>query len=130
MTFNPGEKTKGSLDPKALSAMLKEMDQDVATRFVASAFSMDNRKIKEAYILACDEMYLREQEKAKQILAQQIKSPDEAIVANLKVKNSTKALLDTIQMLLKPQATEKVENDLDLTVEPDKDDPNKNGDEK
>lgn len=54
------------ITPEYLSMLLEKLDDDIATRLVASAFSMDKQKLTEAIATACREMEIREQNRTKQ----------------------------------------------------------------
>jgi hypothetical protein len=51
------------LDSKTISMLIKRMDRDVATRMVASALSLNKKKLSEAIEVACHEMEIRLKEK-------------------------------------------------------------------
>ncbi len=59
------------LTPEYISALLEKLDDDIAARLVAAAFSMDKQKLAEAVTTACREMEVREQERANQNLEEQ-----------------------------------------------------------
>lgn len=104
------------LNPVVLASVLKDMDQDVATRFIASAFSLNNGKIKEAYNLALHEMFLREKRK-KELAFEKRLTEDDLKQANEKLKASTEELFDDIQELLRTQSIQELEQELEQEVE-------------
>lgn len=55
----------GYLDPVIIKQTLARMDKDIATRFIASGVSLNPEKVSEAFVIACEEMALREKERAK-----------------------------------------------------------------
>lgn len=119
MALGSGDK-KSSLDPAVLATVLKDMDRDIATRFVASAFSLDSRKIKEAYNLALREMFLREEEERKKELETEKSLADADLQkANENLKASTKELLDSIQSLFRTKPAEEIE--VEIEIDQDKD---------
>jgi len=79
------------LDSKLIATMLKEMDNDIAVRFVASAFSLNKRKIEDAFQLACREMSIRieaeqkEAAEAKKRLQEETTLPQKAVEKKLQI---------------------------------------------
>lgn len=53
-----------NLDAALIKETIKKMDDDVATRFVASAFSLSPKKLRSAFEIACHEMAIRNKAKA------------------------------------------------------------------
>lgn len=64
MTSSYADKGLG-LDPILIKKILKELDKDVATRFVASALSLSPKKLNAAFEIALQEMSIRQKEAKK-----------------------------------------------------------------
>lgn len=73
MTSSYADKGLG-LDPILIKKILKELDKDVATRFVASALSLSPKKLNVAFEIALQEMSIRQKEARKKKKAKTPKS--------------------------------------------------------
>jgi hypothetical protein len=93
-----GDKTKNTtLDPIFLRQMIKEMDEDVATRFIASALSLKTDNIRAAFQVACQEMSIRSAERKKK--AKGLPADEKALIEN-ELGVSSKNILNSLEALL------------------------------
>jgi len=89
--------TNQEFDAAFIRKHLSYLDKDVATRFLFSGISLSKIKIEDAFILACQEMEIREEER-KRKKGQSIPGAGEKPVTTDKL--STEALIKLFEDIL------------------------------
>lgn len=99
------------LDKGVLSALMKKMDKDVATRLAISAVSLNPRKINDAVKLAFQEMAIRAREKKNQKAKENLETK---LKANS--KEQAQELVNAIEAILKNAPLVPSEGDFEIEL--------------